>query len=542
MSNQKRHLANFIPSFWGDIFLSVPAEMDLDAATQLQHEELKQEVRRMLASTMDKPSQKLHFIDAVQRLGVAYHFDKEIEEGLQNIYHDCNDTESDDVYTTAVRFRLLREHGFNVHCEVFNRFTDEKGNFKASLISDVRDLLELYEAAHLQVHGENILEKALAFTTSHLKLAVTMVDSPLSTQVANALKRPLRKSMPRLVARSYISIYEGYGTQDESLMKFAKLDFRMLQNLHRKEIYELSRWWKGLDVTTNFPFIRDRLVEGYLWMLGVYFEPHYSLGRTFITKVAILLSVMDDIYDAYGTHEELEILTKAIHRWDISCTDQLPDYMKLYYSELLSVYKEMEDLMTQQGKLYRVQLAQEAMKQQCQAYYDEAKWLWLHEKHIPTLEEYMSVALVSSGYQLLAVASFVGMEDTITEDTFIWAFNDPKILRASTIIARLMDDIASHKFEQERGHIPSAVECYMKQYGVSEEEACYELNKKITDAWKDTNEEYLKPTAVPVSALNCILNLSRMVDLFEKDEDAYTHIGEEAKTTITSLLIDPIPV
>ncbi|XVF77878.1 hypothetical protein PTKIN_Ptkin14bG0082700 [Pterospermum kingtungense] len=181
VSKEKRHLANFNPNFWGDIFLSCPSDMDMDTKAKLQYEELKQEVRRMLATTMDKPSQKLHLIDAVQRLGVAYHFEKEIEEALKDIYHDRKDIHSDDLYTTAVRFRLLREHGFNIPCETFTIFKDENGNFKASLISDVSGLLELYEAAHLLVHGEDILEEALAFTTSHLKLAETMVDYPLST-------------------------------------------------------------------------------------------------------------------------------------------------------------------------------------------------------------------------------------------------------------------------------------------------------------------------------------------------------------------------
>ena len=104
------------------LFLLLPLftlQQVMDATTQLQYEELKQEVRRMLAKTMDKPSQKLHLIDAVQRLGVAYHFEKETEEALKNIYHDCNDIESDDLYTIAVRFRLLREHGFNVHCGIY---------------------------------------------------------------------------------------------------------------------------------------------------------------------------------------------------------------------------------------------------------------------------------------------------------------------------------------------------------------------------------------------------------------------------------------
>ena len=48
-------------------------------------------------------------------------------------------------------------------------------------------------------------------------------------------------------------------------------------------------------------------------------------------------------------------------RWDINSIDQLPDYMKLCYSELLNVYKEMEDLMIDEGKSYRVQFAKEAV-------------------------------------------------------------------------------------------------------------------------------------------------------------------------------------
>ncbi|MFQ6670347.1 hypothetical protein Gotur_035304 [Gossypium turneri] len=118
-------------------------------------------------------------------------------------------------------------------------------------------MLELYEAAHFQLHGETILEEALALTMFHLKLAETMMDYPVSTQIANALKRPLRKSLPKLVARSYIPyICEGSATLDKNLMKFAKLDFNMVQHLHKEKLSKINRWWKCLDVATNFPFIR----------------------------------------------------------------------------------------------------------------------------------------------------------------------------------------------------------------------------------------------------------------------------------------------
>ena len=83
------------------------------------------------------------------------------------------------------------------------------------------------------------------------------------------------------------------------------------------------------------------------------------------------------------------------------------------------------------------------MKNQVRAYFAEAKWF--HEQHIPTMEEYMRVALLSSGYSLLATSSFIGMGEIVSKEAFDWVISDPKIIRASTVIARFMDDMTSHK-------------------------------------------------------------------------------------------------
>jgi hypothetical protein len=83
------------------------------------------------------------------------------------------------------------------------------------------------------------------------------------------------------------------------------------------------------------------------------------------------------------------------------------------------------------------------MKNQVRAYFHEAKWF--HKKHIPTMEEYMPIALVTCGYSALATTSFIGMGDIVTEDSFEWLLNDPNTVRASEVICRLMDDIVSHE-------------------------------------------------------------------------------------------------
>ena len=57
----------------------------------------------------------------------------------------------------------------------------------------------------------------------------------------------------------------------------------------------------------------------------------------------------------------------------------------------------------------------------------------------------MSVAATSVGNTMLSVMSSVGMGDNIRKEAIEWLANDPKILRASNIIFRFMDDIAGHK-------------------------------------------------------------------------------------------------
>ena len=89
------------------------------ACKEEQIEDLKKEVKRKLtAAAVANPSQLLNFIDAVQRLGVAYHFEQEIEEALQHIcncFHDCNDMDGD-LYNIALGFRLLRQQGYTISC------------------------------------------------------------------------------------------------------------------------------------------------------------------------------------------------------------------------------------------------------------------------------------------------------------------------------------------------------------------------------------------------------------------------------------------
>lgn len=95
-----------------------------NAEVEKRFETLKAEVEKLLMSnnTAWKTIEEIvTLVDQLQRLGVAYHFENEIKEDLQSIYNshvnsncDVNYDHNNDLYTVALRFRLLRQHGYKV--------------------------------------------------------------------------------------------------------------------------------------------------------------------------------------------------------------------------------------------------------------------------------------------------------------------------------------------------------------------------------------------------------------------------------------------
>ncbi|CAK8577223.1 unnamed protein product [Lathyrus sativus] len=541
-NNLSRRSANYHPNIWGNHFIQYLSEepMELDEMMK-QIIMLKENVRQMLLPT--NPLNDANLIDSIQRLGLYHHFEHEIGELLQHIHNNYVQnrtiilTFNEDLHSIALVFRLLRQHGYPVLPDVFEKFKNEQGNFNETLVGDVEGMLSLYEATHMRIHGEDILDEAFSFTSSHLKMMTTQLSPSLATKISHSLKRPLFKNMPRLVARNYISSYEEDPSHDATLLLLAKLDFNLLQKQHQKELGDISKWWKDLDFATKLPFARNRIIEAYFWILGVYFESQYSVGRRIMTKVISLASVIDDTYDNYGTLEELQLFTQAIQRWDMSCMDFLPEYMKFCYKAVLDVYEEMEQEMVKEGRAFCVYYVKNEMKRLIHAYFTEAKWF--NSNLIPTIEEYMALGIVNSGYYLMTATSFIGMGCIATEEVFKWLTNNPKIVNASSIIARLMDDIVSNEFEQKRGHGASSIECYMNEHGVTREDAIEELSRQVTNAWKDMNEEFLDSNEVSKPLHMRVLNLSRIIHVLYKDEDCYTNSQGSTKNDIISVLLDP---
>ncbi|PKU75140.1 alpha-humulene synthase-like [Dendrobium catenatum] len=535
-----RQSADFHPSVWGDYFVNYsPFQSNMSLEEQKQRNEgLQIEIRKILTDAID-PLQSLELIDSIQRLGVAYHFQKEINDILRRV-HSIN-IDEDDLYATALHFRLLRQERYHITSDVFNRFLEDNGDFQDCLSNNVKALLSLYDAAYLGFPNEDILEKAKTFSRVHLELLICKMDPSLVLMVRNALEIPLVRRIDRLKARNFIEIYDKYRLCNQKLLDFAKFDFNILQSIHQEEVRIISEWWKGLGFSKHLPFLRDRIVESYFWMLSTYSEPYYSRARVINAKVMPLVVATDDIYDVYGTLEELELFTDVIERWDLDKVSMLPEYMQRFFLALYNTFKEIEDELAPQHNSFRVHYLISEFKRMAHAYLQESKWASVG--YVPKLEEHMRVSLITAGYSLITCASYLGMKEVISKDTYEWVASRPKILKSMNIVGRLMNDIGSYQNEQKRNHVASSIQCYCKEHGCSEMEACKKLKEMVEEHWKIINRELMATDYIPLSLIKPVLNLTYFTDFVYKDTaDIYTDSSEFMKETIAKVLIEPVCV
>ncbi|KAL3812624.1 hypothetical protein ACJIZ3_013892 [Penstemon smallii] len=494
------------------------------------------------------PIETIILIDTIERLGLGYHFEDEIEKHLEQIYkfHHLNSQEYD-LYTTALQFRLLRQHRYNVPCDIFNKFKDNNNDdkFDDKFASNAKELLSLYQAAHLRMHGENILEEALVFTRHHLNRMLPQLVSPLRDEVKQALEQPVHTGIPRIEAQKYISLYEAnHDAKSEMILKLAKLDFNFLQNLYKKELILLMRWWNNCGLKSNVSYSRDRILEGYLWAVACHFEPQYSYVRNAYAKIIELLTKINDTYDNYATVEEAKLFTEILKRWDINEIDKLPtDCMRIIYECTLNLYEDYECEAIEREKIFAIPYAIEAVKQICRAYFKKMKWFM--ERQLPTFDEYISNSWISSCIYVFLTCIIPGMKSVTKEDIELLTSDEPnKLIVGASNITRYLNDLTSYEREKRKGIMLTGIECYMKHYGVSKQEAMKKFVELADEGWKDLNTEWINSNnnnnnSIPKDYFEGILNYARSGEVFYRKSDFYSD-PEGLAQQIIDLFVDPI--
>nr|AWF79085.1 terpene synthase [Pelargonium graveolens] len=536
-----RRSGNYEPSIWNYNYIQSLKSDYLGESCTKQLDHLKKEVRAMLDQEAD-PSSQLELIDILQRLGVFYHFEVEIERILGNIYNNFDDKKKKDLHTAALEFRLLRQQGHNVAQEIFNGFMDESGpNFKACLSTDTKGILSLYEASYLLMEGESILEKARYFTTQHLQDYVNKHKNKnnLLTLVSHALEFPLHWRPQRVESRWFIDHYDKRHDKIHVLLQFAKLDYNMVQAVHQEDLKDKSRWWNNLGLAKKLPFSRDRLMENFLWTTAFLHESQFSYFRSVCTEIYVLITTVDDVYDIYGTLDELKLFTQAIERWDINSLGQLPEYMRLcFFAVYNSANKLAYDVLNKHG-IDVIYYLKKSWLDLVKAYTKEAEWYYSGYK--PSLEEYLENSWIAIGVPLVLVQDYFGVANSITKEALEGIENYHDLIRCSAVILRLEDDIGTSSHELARGDVPKALQCYMRESGGSEEDARKHVRKLIGTTWDKMNKA-AAGCPFPKDYIRVALNIARMSHHMYQYGDGHASQNKASQDRILSLLIQPIPL
>ncbi|KAG2709344.1 hypothetical protein I3843_05G213100 [Carya illinoinensis] len=541
-----RRAGNYEPPIWHyDYIQSLRSDYAEESCTG-QIEMLKEEVRIMLRKAVD-PLLQLELIDNLQRLGLSYHFQSDIRVILESIYTNITSYQGagimckkESLYSSALQFRLLRQHGYSMPQEIFNCFKNEFGSFEPSLCDDIKGILCLYEASFLLVEGESILDEARDFATKTLKEFVELNkdQNNLSTMVSHALELPLHWRMIRLEARWFIDLYRSREDMNPILLELAELDFNMVQAVHQEDLKQMSRWWRSTGLGENLSFARDRLVENFLWTVGMSFQPEFGYNRRILTKVNSLLTTIDDVYDVYGTLEELELFTDAVERWDTNAMEQLPYYMQMCFLSLHNSINEMAfDTLKQKG-LNNVRYLKKAWLDVCKSYMLEARWYY--SGYTPSFQEYIENAWVSIAAPVMLVHVYFSVTNPITKEALGCWEEYSNIVRWSSIILRLADDLGTSTDELERGDVPKSIQCYMNDTGASEEVAREYIRSLISTTWKKFNEERAANSPFSETFIEIAMNVARMAQCMYEHGDGHGIGNQETKDRVLALLIHPI--
>ncbi|KAA0045530.1 terpene synthase 10-like [Cucumis melo var. makuwa] len=535
-----RQCANYNPPLWKDDFIQSLHNEFRGETYRRRFSQLKEQVQTLLKEESDSLEQ-LELIDALQKLGISYHFESEIKNILQRISNKSlkEDRKKNSLYATSLEFRLLRQHQFDIYEGVFNAFKDEMGNLKTCSYEDINEMLSLYEASFLSTKGETILEEAKCFAVKYLNEFIKSSKDELKVEmVEHALKLPLHWRIERLEARWSIDIYERIGTLNPILLEIAKLDFNMVQSIYQEDLKYASSWWRDTELGEKMSFARDQLMENFYWTVGIGFEPELSYFRRMGTKIVTLITMIDDVYDVYGTLDELKLFTTAIQRWDIGAMDQLPEYLKQCFFTLYNSINEIAYEALINHGVDVMQYLKKVWGDLCKSYLIESNWH--HSGYKPTLEEYMNNAWISVAGPLMLVHSYIFVSAQISKHELERLTKYEDTIRWSSTIMRLANDLLTPLDEQNIGDVPKSIQCYMNETGTSEKNARVYIKHMVDELWKKLNEYDDEKLVSSQPFVKMPKNLARISQCMYQYGEGDTLDHNKTKESVVSLLVTPI--
>ncbi|KAL5077987.1 hypothetical protein RYX36_016971, partial [Vicia faba] len=198
-----------------------------------------------------------------------------------------------------------------------------------------------------------------------------------------------------------------------------------------------------------------------------------------------------------------------IHRWDARELDELPEYMKICFNALQDVTNEIAYEVGGEKNFNMVlQCLKNTWIEFCKALFMEAKWYKMG--YIPSLQEYLSNASITSSGPLILIHSYFATMHELTDEIVDFSHTYQDLVYNVSLIIRLCNDLATTTAERERGDVASSIACYINEMDVSEENARKHIQEIINGAWKKINGLFSTQNALMEPFFNQARNAARM--------------------------------
>nr|UPQ49770.1 ent-copalyl diphosphate synthase [Phaeoceros carolinianus] len=493
-------------------------------------------------------------VDRLQRLGIAHYFQKEIKVCLDYVYQNwaangiawAREAVISDVDDTAMGFRLLRQHGYDVSSDVFLPFhkDDEFFCFAGQSGQAVTGMFNLHRASQTLLPGESLLKSARGFTRSFLEEKWRtndisdkwIITKDLPGEVEYALTYPFYASLPRVETRAYLdhygsddiwigkSLYKMPYVHNETFLALAKADYQLRQQQYREELEQLFSWSLEHDFE-KVSVSKEKVVEDFFSAAANIYEPQLSSARRVWAQSGVLTSILDDYFHTNTGIEELRQFQAAVDSWDPSLIDSENQRQSIIFKGLYNSINAMaaEAFVTQGRDITQHLIGH--YKSWIQASLLELEWT--EADTVPQWPEYIRNAESAIGLErvMLPAMFFVGDE---LSDEVLGGDEFKALTQNVNAVGRLLQDIHAHKQGEptvaQRGN---SVAIHIRNHPEKTEEEVVEYLRNTIDA----NMQELTYATTTSQRSNgshaykkLFFHMARLMHFFYRDDAGFTPI------------------